>query len=131
MQRKVKTVISVLLAVVLMCCIFTGCSEATKVNHNISQEAKYFQTERRVTVYNARTDNVIFYIEGYINISNNDNDELVITAKVGDETYKKNYVYLNEYTLYAVEDISGTHTDPYHYKIYFNTNIFPDVEAVN
>lgn len=30
--------------------------------------------------------------------------------------------------LYNVEDISGTHTDPYHYKLYFNTNVLPEVE---
>ena len=105
-----------------------GCSEADKVNHNISQQAEYFQSERRVTVWNARTDNVIMYIEGYINISNNSTDELVVTAKVGEDSYKVNYVYLNDYTLYVVEDISGTHTDPYHYKLYFNTNVLPEVE---
>ena len=106
----------------------TGCSEADKVNQNISQQAEYFQSERRVTVWNARTDNVIMYIEGYINISNNSTDELVVTAKVGGDSYKVNYVYLNDYTLYVVEDISGTHTDPYHYKLYFNTNVLPEVE---
>ena len=106
----------------------TGGSEADKVNHNISQQAEYFQSERRVTVWNARTDNVIMYIEGYINISNNSTDELVVTAKVGEDSYKVNYVYLNDYTLYVVEDISGTHTDPYHYKLYFNTNVLPEVE---
>lgn len=105
-----------------------GCSEADKVNHNISQQAEYFQSERRVTVWNARTDNVIMYIEGYINISNNSTDELVVTAKVGEDSYKVNYVYLNDYTLYVVEDISGTHTDPYHYKLYFNTNVLPEIE---
>lgn len=69
------------------------------------------------------------YIEGYINISNNSTDELVVTAKVGEDSYNKvNYVYLNDYTLYVVEDISGTHTDPYHYKLYFNTNVLPEVE---
>ena len=106
----------------------TGCSEADKVNQNISQQAEYFQSERRVTVWNARTDNVIMYIEGYINISNNSTDELVVTAKVGENSYKVSYVYLNDYTLYVVEDISGTHTDPYHYKLYFNTNVLPEAE---
>lgn len=43
--------------------------------------------------------------------------------------YKKNYIYLNEYTMYVVEDITGTHTDPYHYKLYFHTDILPDVEV--
>lgn len=124
-----KKIFAVLTALMVL---FTasGCSEseADKVNHNISQQAEYFQSERRVTVWNARTDNVIMYIEGYINISNNSTDELVVTAKVGEDNYKKNYVYLNDYTLYVVEDISGTHTDPYHYKLYFNTNVLPEVE---
>lgn len=122
-----KKIFAVLTALMVL---FTaaGCSEADKVNHNISQQAEYFQSERRVTVWNARTDNVIMYIEGYINISNNNTDELVVTAKVGEDSYKVNYVYLNDYTLYVVEDISGTHTDPYHYKLYFNTNVLPEVE---
>ena len=124
MFKKIFVVLTALMV------LFTaaGCSEADKVNHNISQQAEYFQSERRVTVWNARTDNVIMYIEGYINISNNSTDELVITAKVGADSYKKNYVYLNDYTLYVVEDINGTHTDPYHYKLYFNTNVLPEVE---
>lgn len=122
-----KKILAVLAALMVL---FTaaGCSEADKVNSNISKQAEYFQSERRVTVWNARTDNVIMYVEGYINISNNSTDELVITAKVGADSYKKNYVYLNDYTLYVVEDINGTHTDPYHYKLYFNTNVLPDVE---
>lgn len=124
-----KKVISILLAAIAICCLFTGCTEAEKVNYNISKESNYFQSERRVTVYNARTDNVIMYLECYIDISNNDNDELVVTAKVGKDSYKKNYVYLNDYTLYVVEDINGTHTDPYHYKVYFNTSVLPDVEV--
>ena len=122
-----KKIFAVLTALMVL---FTaaGCSEADKVNYNISQQAEYFQSERRVTVWNARTDNVIMYIEGYINVSNNSTNELVVTAKVGADSYKKNYVYLNDYTLYVVEDINGTHTDPYHYKLYFNTNVLPDVE---
>lgn len=124
MFKKIFAVLTALMVLLTA----AGCSEADKANHNISQQAEYFQSERRVTVWNARTDNVIMYIEGYINISNNSTDELVVTAKVGEDSYKKNYVYLNDYTLYVVEDINGTHTDPYHYKLYFNTNVLPEVE---
>lgn len=126
--KSIAITLAILLALCGLAVTASGCSEADKVNHNISQQAEYFQSERRVTVWNARTDNVIMYIEGYINISNNSTDELVITAKVGADSYKKNYVYLNDYTLYVVEDINGTHTDPYHYKLYFNTNVLPDIE---
>lgn len=119
------------LFMVLCCAVFvlTGCSEADKVNANISKQATYFECERRITVYNARTDTIILEAEGYMDISNNSNQELVVTVKTGDNAYKKNYIYLNDYTMYVVEDITGTHTDPYHYKMFFHTEILPDVEV--
>ena len=120
MKRKM---ICGLLAGWALCLILalSGCSEASKVNYNISKQADYFNCERKITVYNARTDTIILEAEGYMSISNNDTRELVVTCKVGPEQYKKNYIYLNDYTLYVVEDISGTHTDPYHYRLYFHT----------
>lgn len=48
--------------------------------------------------------------------------------ETGENTYKKNYVYLNEYTLYVVEDINGTEVDPYHYKVVFYTKT-PDFDV--
>lgn len=122
-----KIFITLMALCVLFCA--SSCSEALRVNHNISKQAQYFECERRVTVYNARTDKCIMMIEGWINIENNtEHHELIVTAKVGKDTYKVNYVYLTDYTLYVVDDISGTHTDPYHYKIYFDFKL-PDVEA--
>lgn len=119
-------IIAFLVATMLL---LAACSEADKVNSNISKQADYFECERRITVYNARTDKVILEAEGYMSISNNSDDELVVTVKTGPATYKKNYIYLNDYTLYVVEDITGTHTDPYHYKLYFHTELLPDVEV--
>ena len=31
--------------------------------------------------------------------------------------------------MYVVEDITGTHTDPYHYKMYFHTELPVSVET--
>ena len=124
MKRFFATIIAITILLSL-----SACSEADKVNTNISKQADYFECERRVTVYNARTDNVILECEGYLSISNNSQNELVVTVKTGPSEYKKNYIYLNEYTLYVIEDITGTHTDPYHYKMYFHTEILPDVEV--
>ena len=121
-----KKQIALLLAAVVLICSFAGCTtrEADKVNHNMSVAADNFSCERRITVYNARTDKIILYAEGYMSISNNSSSELVVTCKVGANEYKKNYIYLNDYTLYVVEDITGTHADPYHYLIEFHTE-FP------
>lgn len=116
-----KKVTRLLFAFALIASFLTGCSEADRVNFNISKQADYFESERRITVYNARTDKIIMEAEGYMSISNNTSGELVCTVKTGANEYKKNYIYLNDYTMYVVEDITGTHTDPYHYKIYFHT----------
>lgn len=117
------------LLMLLSCIWLCGCREAAKVNKNISKQADYFETERRITVYNARTDKIILEAEGLMAISNNSENELVCTVKTGPSTYKKNYIYLNGYTMYVVEDITGTTTDPYHYKMYFHTDVLPDVEV--
>nr|DAS63546.1 MAG TPA: protein of unknown function (DUF4969) [Caudoviricetes sp.] len=129
--RKERTMKKILLALALAASILLcGCSsEAEKANYNISKQADYFESERKITVYNARTDKVIMEAEGYMSISNNSNNELVCTVKVGPDSYRKNYIYLNDYTMYVVEDITGTHTDPYHYKLYFHTDILPSVET--
>ena len=72
---------------------------------------------------------IILEAEGYMSISNNTDGELVCTVKTGPNEYKKNYIYLNQYTMYVVEDITGTHTDPYHYKLYFHTEFPIDIET--
>lgn len=129
-MSKNRIVCLIMCLLMLMSCIWLcGCSEADKVNANISKQADYFETERRITVYNARTDKIILEAEGLMAISNNSENELVCTVKTGPSTYKKNYIYLNDYTMYVVEDITGTTTDPYHYKMYFYTDVLPDVEV--
>lgn len=126
---KRRTVAILLIVCFIMAVMLCGCSEADKVNANMSKQADYFECERKITVYNARTDKVILECEGYMSISNNASGELVVTVKTSANTYKKNYIYLNTYTLYTVEDITGTHTDPYHYKMIFHTEVLPDVEV--
>ena len=120
---KLTCVLSLMLALAIACC---GCSQARNVNFNLSQSADNFECLRRIRVYNARTDMLILDMEGYMSISNNSNDELVVTCKTGEDTYKKNYVYLNEYVLYVVEDINDTVTDPFHYEVHYYFAL-PDV----
>lgn len=129
MKKSIFKILMTAFALALSVILLTGCSEASRVNHNLNKQADYFECERKITVYNARTDNIILQAEGYMSISNNVNDELVVTVKTGANSYKKNYVYLNDYTMYAVEDITGTHTDPYHYKLYWHTEVLPSVET--
>lgn len=116
-----------MLLVLLMCFSMCACTAAENVNHNLSQAADNFKCLRKITVYNARTDLIVMEMEGAMSISNNGSNELVVTCKTGPDEYKKNYIYLNEYVIYVVEDITGTATDPYHYKVHFYTAL-PDID---
>ena len=122
-----KKIFALFLVIVCLVACFTGCTAAENVNHNLSQKADNFEVVRKITVYNARTDMIIMEMEGLMSLSNNGSHELVVTCRTGENEYKKNYVYLNEYVIYVVEDITGTVTDPYHYKIHFYTAL-PDVD---
>ncbi|MBQ2773207.1 MAG: hypothetical protein IJF45_02560 [Clostridia bacterium] len=127
-MKKTIRITFTILALLLCVCIVTSCTNAEVVNNNLSVKADNFECLRKITVYNARTDLIILQIEGYMSINNNSHSELVVTCKTGETEYKKNYVYLNEYVIYVIEDITGTITDPYHYNIIFYTPI-PDIEV--
>lgn len=122
-----KKFICILLVLIITIFSFASCSSAENVNHNLSVAADNFECLRKITVYNARTDLIVLEMEGYMSLSNNDTNELVVTCMTGPNQYKKNFVYLNEYVIYVVEDMDATGTDPYHYKVKFYTAI-PDVD---
>ena len=128
--KGVKNMKKIVCIVTLLCLLFTfaGCTEANNVNHNLSQQADNFGVCRKITVYNARTDLIVMEMEGYMSLSNNTTSELVVTCKTGANQYKKNYVYLNEYVIYVVEDITDTVTDPYHYDVHFYVAL-PDINV--
>ena len=122
-----KKIFALMLVLVCLVGCLTGCTEAENVNYNLSQAADNFEVVRKITVYNARTDMIIMEMEGLMSLSNNSTSELVVTCKTGEDEYKKNYVYLNDYVIYVVEDITGTVTDPYRYKVHFYTAL-PDFD---
>lgn len=125
-----KKVFCIVLAIMIAVGCMTACTAATNVNHNLSQAADNFQVLRKITVYNARTDLIVMEMEGYMSLSNTSTNELVVTCMTGANEYKKNYIYLNDYVIYVVEDITGTSTDPFHYKVHFYTAM-PDIDINN
>lgn len=115
-----KKLFALLLALVMCLGLLAGCGrEANRVSYNLSQQADNFNVTRRLAVINARSDEPIFELIGNFSLSNNGVSELVITVEVAPGQYKKHYVYLNEWTLYVVEDVSGAYVDPYHYEVNF------------
>ena len=114
-------------ACLLLACMLVGCTEVEKVSHNIGIEADNFNVVRRLTVINARTDTVLLQLTGTFALENNENNELEVICELADGKYQKHFVYLNEYTLYVVEDISGSDVDKYSYEINFLPEMIPGV----
>lgn len=117
-MKKIISLVMTLLMAIGLC----ACTEVDQVNYNITKEADNFNVTRRLEVINARTDTPLFELIGNFSLTNNDTNELVVTVELEDGTYKKHYVYLNEYTMYIVEDLSGSDVSPYHYEI----NVLPE-----
>lgn len=115
-MKKFKIVI-LLGIIILVAIVLTGCTEVNRVSSNIKQEADNFNVTRRIVVYNARTDKIVFELIGNFSLQNNTSNELEIICEVDNNVYKKHFVYLNEYTLYVVEDVSGAYVDKYHYEV--------------
>ena len=106
-----------------------GCSTASTVNHNLSKDANEFNVYRRITVTNARTDTIMLQVEGYMALSNNSSNELVVTIKTGADQYYKDYIYLNDWTCYVMEQTEPKGTDKYHYElVFYPERLIPDIE---
>lgn len=114
-----RTKIFILAAIIAIMAIFSGCTQAARASYNVSKEANNFNVTRRLAVINARTDKPVFELIGNFSLSNNDTNELEITVETERGVYKKHFVYLNEWTIYVVEDVSGAYVSPYHYEVNF------------
>ena len=125
MKKMILIAMLVFVGVVLGGCVRTS----TTVNHNLSKDADEFNLYRKITVTNARTDTIMLQAEGYMSLSNNSANELVVTIKTGENTYYKDYIYLNDWTCYVMEQTEPTGTDKYHYQlVFYPERIIPDVE---
>lgn len=114
--------------ILIMLCM-TGCTTADVVNSNLSTDADEFNLYRKITVTNARTDTIMLQAEGYMSLSNNEENELVVTIKTGENTYYKDYIYLNDWTCYVMEQTEPSGTDKYHYElVFYPERIVPDVD---
>ena len=114
-----KKAIAVIALACFVCAALAGCTEADQVSQNISQEADNFNVTIKLTVLNARTDTILLNLTGTFALKNNSDNELEVIIETAEGKYQKDYVYLNDYTMYVVEDISGSDVDKYHYEINF------------
>lgn len=121
--------------IVLMACMMlaiTGCDEASRVRANLAQEADNFNCIRRITVIDCITGDTLFQMEGRSSIvADKEDNQLEIITEYQKGSYSKQIIGLSDNVTYIIEDLEATPTDPYHYKINFNPNMWipvtPDV----
>ena len=116
MQMK-KAMLGIVLG---LCLTLSGCTQAERVSYNVSKQADNFNVKRRLTVINTRTDKCILQMTGKISIEDVTNGIAVLVEVDRDKgIYQKHWVYLNENTMYTVEDLNGVEVSKYAYEIEF------------
>ena len=63
--------------------VLTGCSKASRVNHNIREDANNFKITRKVVALNTRTNDPLFTVEGKISLDSDEDGDLNVTIKTG------------------------------------------------
>ena len=119
MKRFWLVPLSVVVVSVVVVLLGGGLRQANRVAYNVSKEADNFNVTRRLAVINARSDEPIFELIGNFSLKNNTTNELEIICEVERGVYKKHLVYLNQWTMYVVEDVSGAYVSKYHYEVNF------------
>lgn len=123
-----KKIVAVMAVVMLAAMTLAGCTEASQVSHNVSQEADNFNVLRRFAVINTRTDNVEFELIGAfsLQVENSHDNQVEVVVELEDGTYKKHIIGMNENTMYVVEDLGGAKVNKYKYEVnYIPETIVP------
>ena len=117
-MKKLFAMVAVVMALMFS---MTGCiDEATVVSYNVSKEADNFNVVRRLTVINTRTDKCLLQMTGKISIEDvTDGIAVLVEVDRDKGIYQKHWVYLNENTMYTVEDLNGVGVSKYAYELEF------------
>lgn len=127
MILNLKKLLICLAVTIASVCLLTGCNKADNIQHNISRDSDNFETYRKVTVINLRSDKVLLTVEGYISIKDSAANEIAIIINTAPKEYMMHYVYTGPEVVYLVEQVKPSNTDPYHWEIKIFAT-WPDVD---
>ena len=118
-----KKIIGIVISIVLVMLI-AGCTEASRVSYNLSQQADNFNDVRQLTVINCIQGDVLFKMTGKLSIKADitDNQLEVVVEENGE--YKKHFIGLSDNVTYVVEDITSGDVDKYKYTLNFNPKMW-------
>lgn len=111
-----------------------GCStDADIAARNLSVEAEQFRINRRIVFYNGITDTYMLTVEGRCSIEVDTlDDQLELTCKDSELSYKKHYLGLSDNVTYFIEQLDSADINVYHYKVIFKPKaIIPNIILSN
>jgi len=120
-----------LLIVLLVMILATGCTDADVASRNISRAADQFEVTRRIVFYNGITGEYMLTIEGLCSLGNSDpSGELSVTCKTGPTDYKKHYLGLSDNVTYFSEQVDSIEASPYFYRVIFKPSVIaPNIDV--
>ena len=131
-MKELNKTIGIAIILLVISVLTVGCREVNQVSYNVSKEADNFNVIRRLTVLNARSDKPMFELIGAFSISVDSSDnQLEVICETGENEYKKHFIALNEWTMYVVEDVSGTNVNKYRYEVNFLPEQIMPVTIIN
>lgn len=114
----------------LVVACLAGCSQAERVNYNITKDADNFNQVRQVTVINCLQGDVLFQMTGKLSITADVADkQLEVIAEDENGKYKKHFIGLSDNVTYVVEDITSDDISNYRYTLNFNPKMWLPVEV--
>lgn len=127
MNKMHKLVFSLILTAVML---LAGCGnkETTSTSDNETiemsdeqiaalEKAKLYGTYKQFTLWNTETNEEVFSIIGYLNVSHDIiNNERIVTIRIGDNEYIKDRIQDTDKVFYTLRDIPGISSEPYHYE---------------
>ena len=125
-----KKIIMIMLAIVLMGVVLTGCTQADRVSHNLSKEADNFNVVRQLTVINCIEGDVLFQMTGKMSIKADVADnQLEVIVENENGLYKKHFIGLSDNVTYVVEDLDITNVSKYRYTLNYNPKMWIPIDV--
>ena len=118
-----KKIIGIVISIVLVMLI-AGCTEASRVSYNLSQQADNFNDVRQLTVINCIQGDVLFQMTGKMSIKADITDSQLEVVVEENGEYKKHFIGLSDNVTYVVEDITSGDVDKYKYTLNFNPKMW-------
>lgn len=121
---------------IMICLLFvmlyslTGCTEAEKVQYNLTKEADNFNIVRQLTVINCLQGDVLFQMTGKMSITADMADNQLEVIVEEDGKYTKHFIGLSDNVTYVVEDLNlgANEVSKYKYTLNYNPKMWLPVE---